>query len=180
MFGSQAHDHGLGIKPVSDVCFCDMTVKMSPTHYNDSKLDWKKDRHFNATSSLRLFILKNTFGLAENEKTMNSWIWENKAQNDDQKMVHSPLCDKLWPRLCFVKGPNWTQACPKRSQEIPRQFAAKTSKLAKAFDKKWSDRLQNSNGGTTFFEKHNLTTHVFFNMLRGRGGARRPQPSTSP
>ena len=58
MFGSQAHDHGLGIKPVSDVCFCDMTVKMSPTNYNDSKLDWKKDRHFNATSSLRLFILK--------------------------------------------------------------------------------------------------------------------------
>ena len=67
MFGSQAHDHGLGIKPVSDVCFCDMTVNMSPTNYNDSKLDWKKDRHFYATSSLRLFILKNTFSFAENE-----------------------------------------------------------------------------------------------------------------
>ena len=52
MFGSQAHDHGLGIKPVSDVCFCDMTVKINPTNYNDTKLEKRQTllRNFKFTT----------------------------------------------------------------------------------------------------------------------------------
>ena len=50
------------------------------------------------------------------------------------------------------KGPKETQASPKGSQETPRQFATKTSKLAEAFDENWSDRAQNSNASTIFFE----------------------------
>ena len=59
---------------------------------------------------------------------------KEQAQNADEQNVLRPLCDEIRPSLCLVQGPNWTQASPKRSQETPRLFTAKTNKLAKAFD----------------------------------------------
>jgi len=50
------------------------------------------------------------------------------------------------------KGPKEIQASPKGSQETPRHFATKTSKLTEAFDENWSERPQDSNASTIFFE----------------------------
>ena len=50
------------------------------------------------------------------------------------------------------KGPKESPASPKGSHETPRHFARKTSKLAEAFDKNWSERPQDSTASTIFFE----------------------------
>ena len=60
--------------------------------------------------------------------------------------------DPKGPQGNRKNGPKETQASPKGSQETPRHFATKTSKLAEAFDKNWSDRPQDSNASTIFFE----------------------------
>ena len=49
--------------------------------------------------------------------------------------------------LCGSLGDSWGGGLAKEDCE------GKTSKLAKAFIKKWSDGPQNSNASSTFFEK---------------------------
>ena len=70
------------------------------------------------------------------------------------------------------------QAAQKGSQETPRQFATKISKLAQAFDKSWNEGPQNSNASTMFFWK-GLKIHGFLMILHVRecpgGGESRPR-----
>ena len=49
--------------------------------------------------------------------------------------------------------PTETQASPNGSQETPRHVATKTNKFAETFDENWSDKPQDSNISTTYFEK---------------------------
>ena len=72
-----------------------------------------------------------------------------KSLNDIKKSKRKGA--KSYPRR--HEGPKETQASSKPSQETPRHFAKKTSKLAEAFDKNWSERPQDSNASTIFFEK---------------------------
>ena len=113
-------------------------------------------------SKSQLYVLGQTgpwIGSMDRIHGSDPWI-----RSMDQIHGSDPWIWSQWVPRESQKGPKETQARPKGSQETPRHFATKTSKLAEAFDEHWSDRAQNSNAGTIFFENAEKL-RVFFSTF---------------